>query len=237
MVVAKVMSRQFASEQEFSEWNEHMFLKHTDDKCVIHPNPLIRFVEKKRLSYLLKFCKVKDNDKVLEVGCGSGYILDMIPNGELYGIDLSKTAIDLAQKKLKNKKNIKHLSIQAAEHMNFKDNSFDVVFCSEVIEHVPDPNKLVNEIFRVAKPDSRVVFTYPCEKWINLAKQTVKKMGLYKILLKGIPEHMEDEWHLTEFHPKLFKQIVRKNFIIKKMKGIPFFFCPLRYAALLKPKK
>jgi len=228
--------RTFASEKEFTAWNEEMFKKHTNERCFTHPNPLLRYVEQQRLKYLLKYSAITENDQVLEVGCGSGYILNLIDKGELHGIDLSNAAITWAKDKLKHKPNVKHLSVQPAEKMTFPDNSFDVVFCSEVIEHVPDPQKLLAEIFRVAKPDARIVITFPNEGFINFCKRCVKTVGLYKLILPGIPEHMEDEWHLTEFSKKLFIQLTADNFFILKMKPIPWFFAPLRYAALIRKK-
>ncbi len=231
------MERFFSSEREFKEWNEAMFKKHTNERCFTHPNPLLRFIEQQRIKYLLKYCRIAEKDKVLEVGCGSGYIMNIISKGELYGIDFSKTAITWAKQKLKNKLNIKHLSVQPGEHTNFPDNYFDVVYCSEVIEHVANPEKIFDEIYRISKPDARVIFTFPNEAMINICKQFVKKIGLYKIILKGIPEHMEDEWHVTEFSLKLFKHLALKNFSIRLTKPVPFFFVPLRYVALCSPKK
>ncbi|MBI4145222.1 class I SAM-dependent methyltransferase [Candidatus Woesearchaeota archaeon] len=231
------MTRTFSSEKEFRDWNESMFIKYDNEHCVNHPNPLLRFVEHRRIRTLLRFCAIKDGDKVLEVGCGSGYVLNLINRGELYGIDISKTAIEWAKRKLSAKPNVKHLSAQPAERMKFANDTFDVVFCSEVIEHVPNPRKLAEEICRVVKPGGRVVFTFPNEGTINFAKQTVKWLGLYRLMLKGIPEHMEDEWHLSEFSLPLFKRTVAGVFHIRRVRAIPFFFLPLRYAALLRPNK
>jgi SAM-dependent methyltransferase len=42
-----------------------------------------------------------------------------------------------------------------------KDNQFDTVFCSQVLEHVPEPQKVFNEIHRILKKDGHVIFTVP----------------------------------------------------------------------------
>lgn len=55
------------------------------------------------------------------------------------------------------------------EAMDFKDSSFDVVFCSQVIEHVPHPWIAFQEIFRVLKPSGIAIITVPMLGYIHNA--------------------------------------------------------------------
>lgn len=104
----------------------------------------------------------KKYDKVLEIGCGMGYysaFLSKLANEvvatdiefedvTIHSIGLNKT-IDFL-----NKLNVKNVQVipASAESLPFEDNSFDMVFSSHVLEHVPDRNKAIAEINRVLKP-------------------------------------------------------------------------------------
>lgn len=219
----------FKTFQEFKEWNEQMFKKYNNERVYLHPNPVLRFIEKSRIRTILSLAKIKNNDRVLEVGCGEGYILNLINNGKLYGIDLSNTAIARAKQKLASKTNVKKLIIGPAEKLPFKPKSFDVIICSEVIEHVQNPRRVLQELARVAKPNARIVVTFPNEALINKLKQIVFKIGLFELLLKNVPKRMDNEWHLHVFNITLFKKLIQNKLKIIKIKGIPFFFLPIRY--------
>lgn len=55
------------------------------------------------------------------------------------------------------------------EKMSFKDKTFDLVFCSQVLEHVPHPNKALTEINRILKSKGHVVITVPLLGYIHNA--------------------------------------------------------------------
>lgn len=55
------------------------------------------------------------------------------------------------------------------EKMSFKDQTFDLVFCSQVLEHVPHPNKALAEINRILKNKGKVVITVPLLGYIHNA--------------------------------------------------------------------
>jgi ubiquinone/menaquinone biosynthesis C-methylase UbiE len=90
---------------------------------------------------------------VLEIGCFSGEIsLTIADNFEVYtAIDIDKNSINIAnKKKICLNKNI-HFAVMNAEHMSFGSNVFDLVICSHIYEHVPNPQRMMNEIYRVLK--------------------------------------------------------------------------------------
>lgn len=91
---------------------------------------------------------------ILDVGASSGIIDFFISKyvGSLTGIDIDDGAIKHAKEKYK-KKNLTFKKVDAL-NLSFKDNSFDIVICTHVYEHVEDPNKLLREIYRVLKPNS-----------------------------------------------------------------------------------
>lgn len=105
----------------------------------------------KTLEHFLGKDKVKKS-KLLDVGSSTGIIDSIIAQGfdEVWGIDIDKVGVDFARKEFK-RKNL-HFEVGSALALRFHDNSFDVVICTHVYEHVNDPKKLFKEIYRVLKP-------------------------------------------------------------------------------------
>lgn len=90
--------------------------------------------------------------KVLDVGASTGIIDNELSKhfNQVVGIDIDSDAIDFAKKKFKRKSLV--FQTDDAMKLSFKSNLFDVVICTQIYEHVPDPKKLFKEIFRVLKP-------------------------------------------------------------------------------------
>jgi ubiquinone/menaquinone biosynthesis C-methylase UbiE len=222
-------------EEDFLEWNEEMFKKYTNERLYFHPNPIVRYTENKRVSLVLNAIKARKSDKILEVGCGEAYVLRKIKNGVVVGIDISDAALKYAKKRLKEDNNAKILLLRAdAQKMPFKDNSFDKIICTELLEHVTNPEKVIEEIARISKINGTIVLTIPNELLINKVKDLVLKVKLYDLLLKDVPKRMNCEWHLHSFRLNLLKKIVRGKLKINGIKTAPFCFIPIRYIAICK---
>ena len=90
--------------------------------------------------------------KVLDVGASTGIIDNVLAKNfdSVTGIDIDKVALDYAKTKYK-RTNLK-FQLGDAMKLKFKDNSFDIVICAHVYEHVPNSQKMFLEIYRVLKP-------------------------------------------------------------------------------------
>lgn len=97
---------------------------------------------------------ISERSKVLDVGCGISTILHFLP-GERYGID---PLADEYSKIYKYPADI-HIRSGAGESIPFDDNTFDIVFCSNVLDHTENPQKVVAEISRVLTPRGFFVLT------------------------------------------------------------------------------
>lgn len=100
-------------------------------------------------------------DHVLEVGVGTGLSFSLYPKHILVtGIDISRDMLALAEaRKTRDQlSNIVQLSVMDAENMAFRDNSFDKVVAMHVASVVPNPERLVDEMRRVCKPNGSLIF-------------------------------------------------------------------------------
>ena len=92
--------------------------------------------------------------KVLDIGCGSGAISSKIK--DVVGIDISKDAIQYCKKNHNG-----NYIVSLGEALPFKKESFDAVICSDVIEHIFEPKRLLEEIKHVLKKDGLLVVITP----------------------------------------------------------------------------
>jgi len=96
--------------------------------------------------------------RVLDVGCYDGTISKLIMNNdnEVYGVDVSSKGVELAKQK-----GIKAIVHDVEESLPFPENFFDVVFIGEVIEHVFDTDRFLEEIKRALKVKGYLIITTP----------------------------------------------------------------------------
>lgn len=114
---------------------------------------------------------------VLEVGCGGGILTEEIAKMgfNTTGIDPSEQSLNIAIKHAKeNNLKIKYEK-GVGEDLQFQNNSFDVVFCCDVLEHVRDLPKVISEISRVLKNGG--IFIYD-----TFNRTFISKIAAIKIL-------------------------------------------------------
>lgn len=106
------------------------------------------------------------SDHVLEVGCGVGaqteILLRRFPNIQLTGIDLNDKQLQAADEFLSSipyAQDRYELKKMDAMKMTFPSSSYDGAFLCWILEHVPNPAKVLSEVRRVLKPGSRVFLT------------------------------------------------------------------------------
>lgn len=104
---------------------------------------------------------IKKNHFVLDVGCGNGALKKLLPYNRLVGVDVLKDSINLV---------LKAGYIQAKqvdlnhEKLPFKNNSFDVIICSHILEHLLFPIKATQEMRRVLKSNGFLFISSPTRK-------------------------------------------------------------------------
>ena len=176
---------------------------------------------------LLDMANLGDNRKVLDVGTGTGIVaLDIAPRlgsqGKVIGIDLSDGMLATAKAKSIKKKlsNQTEFLKMDAEKLSFPDNNFDAALSLYALRHFPNPDRSVNEIYRVLKPGASIVVavgsrpTLASKAGLNAAVRKVgsifrKSMGrelsacefLDSLVEKYIPQRQDrDETEWVEHH-------------------------------------
>jgi methionine biosynthesis protein MetW len=94
---------------------------------------------------------------ILDVGCGNGYqIAPFAESNKVYGLDISEANIEKAVAR-----GIKAQLHDLEEPIPFEDNFFDVVVCSEVLEHLFFPENTIKECYRVLRQSGLFIVTIP----------------------------------------------------------------------------
>ena len=115
----------------------------------INPFFFIRYAFKKNIRQFIPMLK----GRLLDFGCGRKPYEKLFNVSEYIGVDMAGTGHD--------HKNSKVDVYYDGKHLPFEDESFDSLFCSEVIEHIFDPDEILPEINRVLKPGARALITIP----------------------------------------------------------------------------
>lgn len=223
------------SRKDFSKWNEDMFVRYNNERVYNHVNPFIRFVEKRRVDKIVELIGKSNTSTILCAGCGEGYIESRIKNGKLTLVDISAEAIKRAKKNLKKRKNVRYF-IADLENLPFQDQYYEKIECSEVIEHVLSPQRLLSELNRVSKNNGELIISFPNEPLINFIKKLLIRIGIFKVVFPNIPEDMTEEWHLRSYSLQEFRKDSKATWTILESFGIPFNFLPLRYVVYCKKK-
>jgi ubiquinone/menaquinone biosynthesis C-methylase UbiE len=215
---------------DFVAWNETMAERYDIERYYERSHPVVRWLERQRLDAIVRMAGPRPADRVLEVGCGAGHVLERFAGNARTGIDLSAGMLARIRRRLGRKV---ELTRGTADRLPFADGAFDIVVCTEVLEHVPDPAAVVAELCRVAGPDGRVVISIPNEANIDRAKRALRRMPVIRTLLRTLAAE-NNEWHIQQFDLKLLNEIIRGRAWIEQLKPIPSALIPLRYVALLR---
>lgn len=147
--------------------------------------------------------KLIENGKYLDIGCGIGYFplvmkyLGMTP----YGVEPADFNQELSQN---YSLNILNCTLEEAE---YKDEYFDFITLNHVFEHLPNPSKTMEEVYRILKPGGYLIIAVPVSD--SLAS---KVFGKYWAQL-------DTPRHLYLFSTKILKKYAKKyNFDILKIR-------------------
>ncbi len=100
----------------------------------------------------------KHGARLLEVGSGLGHLVAQLENSfETYGMDLNYWAVNKSKEIIQNSQ----LQTASAQELPFADSSFNVVIIKHIVEHLPDPQKAIQEIGRVTQKGGTLILATP----------------------------------------------------------------------------
>jgi len=154
---------------------------------------------------------------VLDAGCGDGNFLirlkKLYPDLTYFGFDISAIAVELA------KKNAPFAEIRQASFDDlscYKDNFFDVIILSEVIEHLLDVELTLKELNRILKIDGLIIITTTDFNWLK--KVLIAAFVFDKYFYPTNP-------HIRFFTKKTLQSVLEKNgFQVHKYNGTVVIF-------------
>jgi ubiquinone/menaquinone biosynthesis C-methylase UbiE len=174
---------------------------------------------------IVNIAKLNGDEKVLDVGCGSGGLLVRLKtrysNLQLVGVDPDKKILDIAKRKIENKRLDIKLVNALAEKLPFEDKTFDIVVSSLTFHHLPTEikKKTLGEIFRVLKPHGRFILA-DIGKPDSLFWKIKFTIDLERLLTTG--EYMRD--NLEGRLPTLVEETGFKvKEVTRRHQGIQFF--------------
>lgn len=97
---------------------------------------------------------------ILEIGCGNGELLSLLPNRDVVGIDLAEKPLEEARKRVPHGT----FYCQAGEFLEL-DRTFDVIIVSETVNEAADVQALFASLHKVSRPDTRLIVNYYNNLW------------------------------------------------------------------------
>lgn len=149
-----------------------------------------------KLRVIKKLIKAKKGDRLLDIGCGSGYSLNQLKDKfkEKMGIDISPESLKMAKKYTQAK-----LIKGNAAKLPFRNNYFDWIISLDAFEHIKDNNKAIKEVYRTLKQKGFFIIYVPCKEGV-LAK--TRFAGLF-----------HNSCYLKDYH--LYSKKSLENLILK----------------------
>jgi SAM-dependent methyltransferase len=124
-------------------------------------------------------------ESVLDAGCGEGETIarlgSVLPDG-LVGFDINPESVAYAQERFPTMR----FTVEDIYHLPYSDQSYDLVFCLEVLEHLERPLDALRELARVSRRD--IVLSVPHEPWFRLGNLC---RGKYLARWGDHPEHIQ----------------------------------------------
>ena len=179
-----------------------------------------------------------DNKKILDLGCGSGELIELLLDNanKVYGVDVSKHYVEICKKKFSKKSNVK-----IKHYLNNYNNllslncNFDLIFCNSVIQYFSSTNEIVNlvkSVKEVSNPRAKFLISDIMDinskrNFANYMYLSIKRGYFFSLvkqfavlLINSRYRSLETEYKLLEVYLKKLILLLRPY--VKKMKIIDY---------------
>lgn len=165
-------------------------------------HPVMRYLIARFQARFYGLLKQTGAHSVLEVGCGEGFLLNYLARQgdglDLCGVDISLEAVNYASQHGLTRG---HFAVASGYELPFASHSFDLVICSEVLEHLTDVEGAVTELQRVTR--RYVLLSVPWEPYFRFFTALAVRVGL-----GPEPGHVQF-WSGRAFHSLVTRSFAR----------------------------
>lgn len=148
-------------------------------------------------------------DLILDAGCGNGNVIkELIDLGmtQIHGIDFSEDRIRQANERFNNRSEVQ-LFNRSLDNTDFHSNTYNTILCRYIFEHIPNPGRVIEELYRVLKPDGLIYVINFDDIFFNFYTKNETFNNQLKMLKSKVPQDFE----IARKLPQILKQIGFKN--------------------------
>ena len=148
---------------------------------------------------LTRGVRVAATDTVVDVGCGDGALIHFCARqgAEVYFVDRDEARLASTRQKVEGSAARSfHGILSDCDPIPLGDALCDLVICTEVLEHVPDPAKFLRELIRVAKPGGKLLITVPDSRSETFVSATAP------------PQYFQEPNHIRIFSADDFRELL-----------------------------
>ena len=152
-----------------------------------------------RTGEIIKGVRIRPSHTVVDVGCGDGGFIGFVAGqgAEVIFIDRDAERLAATEARIRKSPARAYRAIHSdCEPIPLEDGIGDLVICTEVLEHVPDPVKFLDEVIRVAKPGAQLLISVPDSRSEQFVSATAP------------PECFEVPNHIRIFTAQAFEKLV-----------------------------
>jgi anaerobic magnesium-protoporphyrin IX monomethyl ester cyclase len=189
---------------------------YVDSPVYFSANRLVRFINWKKLDFVLSVLLARKGDKILDFACGNGVMLPTLAGmlDTVVGIDLHTTAAS----RMKQEYGLNNVFLVTANGVKlpFRDGSFDTVLATSALEHFGNMNGAISEITRIIKPGGSFLFLSPTEKMIY-------RLGRFLFGYRKPEDHYYMASEIESVLEKHLASEVKRNFPINSLPFISIY--------------
>jgi SAM-dependent methyltransferase len=185
---------------------------------------IVSWSHRRRFDVALSLAASARGKRVLDYGCGDGSFLAMLVSSadaplDAVGAEIARDLVENCRARLATD-GIRFLHL--AELDRVPANAFDVIFCMEVLEHVPNIDEVLDRLDRLLAPGGQIVMSVPVETGLPmLVKQAARRIAGWRGIgdYPGTEPYRPSEWLSTLFAGS--RQHIRRRVLVNP-DGTPF---------------